>query len=80
MEMRVKHNVCSPPRGPADGLRIAKAFVANRDAESQRPGLKDTPPGTGRVNAFFRGVDLDFVLKSGDRSVRIDHQSGRYQC
>ncbi len=77
--MRVEHDVGSPPRGPADGLRIAKAFVANRDAERQRPGLKHAALGARRVNALFRRIELDLVLKSGDRTIRIDHERANQQ-
>ena len=64
VEVRVKHNVCSMPCGPSDGLRIPPAFVADRDTESQGAGLKHAAARAWCVGALFGGVDLDLVLKA----------------
>ena len=53
--------------------------MADRDAESQRASFERAASGAGRVRGLFRGVDLDLVLKAGERSVLIDHQRGRQQ-
>ena len=76
----MKHDVCSPPRGPANSLWIPPAFVADRDTERQGAGVKNSSARAWRIRALFRGVDLDFVLKPRDRSVGIDHQGGCNQC
>src|SRR5450755_3143204 len=78
-EVRVKHNLRSMPRGPADGLRIPPAFVTDRDTEGQGPGLKDAAACARRVDALFGRVDLYLVLKACDRSAWIDHQRRGYQ-
>jgi hypothetical protein len=80
MEVRVKYNVRSPPRGPANGLWIPPAFVADRDTERQGTGAKNSAASPWRICALFRGVDLNLVLKPRDRSVGIDHQGGCNQC
>ncbi len=79
MEVRVKHNVCAAPGGPANRLRIPPAFVADRYTERHRAGLKDAAAGAWSVGALFRGVYLDLVLKARGRSVRIDNEGGRQQ-
>ena len=79
VEMRVEHDLRAVPDGPADRFRIAPALVADRDAECQRTGLENAPPGTGRIDAFLGRIDLDLVLEAGDRSVLIDHQRGGEQ-
>src|SRR5205814_4041893 len=63
MEMRMKHHLCSVPSGPANRFRIAPAFVADRDAESQVADVKDAAHCSGRVRALLAGVDLHLVLK-----------------
>ena len=79
MKMRVEHDVCAAPGSPADGFRIAPTLMADRDTKCQRTGLENPPPGTRRIGTFLGGVDLNFVLKTGDRSVRIDDQGGGEQ-
>src|SRR5207247_8808272 len=74
------HNVGSMPYGPADGLWIPPAFVADRDTEGQGGGLKDTTARAWCIDALFRGVDLDLVLKARYQSVLIDNHGSRYQC
>ena len=76
VEMRVEHDVCAVPGGPADRFRIAPTFMADGDAECQRAGLENPPAGTGRIDALLGGIELDFVLETGDRSVSIDDQRG----
>ena len=71
--------LCAVPDGPADRFRIAPAFMADRDAERQRTGLENAPPGARRIGALLGGIDLDFVLEAGDRSVSIDDQRGGQQ-
>ena len=79
VEMRVEHDVCAVPDGPADRFRIAPTLMADRDAECQRTGLENPPPGAGRIDTLLGGVELDFVLETGDRSVSIDDQCGGQQ-
>src|SRR5947209_1758432 len=40
VEMRVEHDLCAVPGGPADRFRIAPTFMANGDSECQRAGLE----------------------------------------
>ena len=77
--MRVEHDVCAVPDGPADRFRIAPTLMADRDTKCQRTGLKNPPPRTGRIGAVLGGVELDFVLETGDGSVPIDDQCGGQQ-
>src|ERR1700678_3793055 len=74
VEMRVKHYLCAMPDGPANRFRIAPAFVADRDAKRHLTRLEHAPPGTVRIDTLLGGVDLDFVLEAGQRSVSIDNQ------
>jgi hypothetical protein len=53
--------------------------VADGDAKRQRPGSKDVALRSLSVRALFGRIDLDLVLKPGDRSIPIDHQRGRQQ-
>ena len=46
--------------------------MADRDPEFQRAHLEDLPAGAGRIGALLGGIDLDFVLVSGDCPVCID--------
>jgi len=75
MEMRVEHDVRAAASGPSDRLRIAPTFMANGDSEFQRPGLENVPPGTGRIGSILGGIELNFVLETGDRSIAVDDQS-----
>src|SRR5260221_13750160 len=77
--MRVEHDVRAVSDSPADRFRIAPTLMAYSDTKCQRTGLENPPPGTGRIDALLRGVDLDFVLETGDRSVSIDDQCGGQQ-
>ena len=70
VEVRVEHDLRAVPRGPADRFRIAPAFMADRDAKRQRTGLENPPAGPERIGSFLGRVDLDFVLETGDGSVR----------
>jgi len=76
--MRVEHDVGAALCGPADRFRIAPAFMADDDTECQRVGLEYAPPKAGPIGALFAGVELDFVLEAGDRSISIDDK-GRDQ-
>src|SRR6266851_1778436 len=76
MEMRVEHDVCAVPDGAPGRFRIAQTLMADRDTKCQRTGLENPPPGTRRIGTFLGGVDLNFVLETGDRSVSIDDQCG----
>ena len=40
MKMRVEHDVCAVPDGPADRFRIAPTLMADRDTKCQRTGLE----------------------------------------
>jgi hypothetical protein len=71
--MRVEDDLRTLPRGPSDGFRIAPAFMADRDTERERTGLKNAPPQAGRIGIVLRRIELDFILKSRDRSIAIDH-------
>src|SRR5206468_854448 len=63
----VEHDLRASARGPADGLRIPPAFVANRDAEGQRSGGEDMPfPSERGIDVVLSRVDLPLVLPSGD--------------
>ena len=75
----MEHDLRAAPHSPADRFRIAPAFMANRDAKRQRAGLENAPPRTGRIDAFFGGVELHFVLEPRDRSIPIDDQGGDQQ-
>jgi hypothetical protein len=50
--------------------------MADGDTECQRTGLENAPPGTGRIDGLLGGIELDFVLETGDGSVSIDDQCG----
>lgn len=79
VDMRVEHDLCAAPGGPADRFRIAPAFMANDNTKCQRAGLKNAPPGAGRIGTLLAGVELDFVLEAGDGSISIDDQSRDYE-
>jgi hypothetical protein len=74
--MRVEHDVCAMPGGPSDRFRIAPTLVTDGNTEHERAGLKNLPPGSGRIRLVLRGVELDLVLEASDRSVSIDDQCG----
>src|SRR5262249_7548417 len=74
VEMRVEHDMRAASHGPADRFWIAPALMADHNAEYQGAGLKDAPPQTGRIDSLLRGIELDFVLKTGYASVSIDDQ------
>ena len=75
MEMRVKDDLCSAPGSPSHRFGITPAFVANDDTEGHVIDPKQAPLGTCGVRALFAGIELDFVLETGDRPIAIDHQS-----
>lgn len=75
----MEHDVCTVPDGPADRFRIPPTLVADHDAKCQRTGLEDPPARTGRIDTVLRGVELDFVLETGNCSVSIDDQCGGQQ-
>ena len=70
----MEDDVCAVADGPTDCFRIAPAFMADHDTECQRTSLKNAPPGAGRIDAFFGGIELNFVLETCDASVPIDDQ------
>src|SRR5580698_4614671 len=74
VEMRVEHNLSAASRRPAEGFRIAPAFMADRNTKRQRTDLKNPPAGTERIGAFLGRVQLYLVLKTSDGSIRIDDQ------
>ena len=74
--VRMEDHLRAAEGGPANGLGIAPAFVANGDAEGQRAGLEDATLGAGRVAGLFGGVELDLVLKAADPAVGVDDQRG----
>jgi len=74
MEMRVEYDMSAMLDSPTHRFWIAPAFMANSYAEYDRADLKNTPPGAGLIGTLFGGVQLDFVLEAGDRSVSIDYQ------
>ena len=53
--------------------------MANGDAECQRARLEDAPPRPGGIDTLLGGVDLDFVLETGDGPIPIDDQCGDEQ-
>src|ERR1700684_4551178 len=75
MKMGVEYDLCSATNQPAHGFRISPALVTDHDSECQRANLKNLPAGTGQVCQFFGGIELDFVLEPGDRTVLLDDQS-----
>ena len=79
VEMRMKHDVRAAPCGPAHRFRIPPALVADHHAKRQRPRLENPPAGAGRIDTLLGRVDLDFVLETGNRSVRMDHGRGGQQ-
>lgn len=74
--MRMEHDLCAASDGPADRFRIAPPLMAGHDTECQRAGLENPPLRAGRISAFFRGIELDFVLETSERSVSIDDECG----
>src|SRR5215472_15256614 len=77
--MRMENHLCAVSCGPTHRFRIAPALMADHDAKFQRTNLENAPAGAVRISAFLRGIDLNFVLKSGDGSVWIDDQCSRQQ-
>lgn len=70
----MEHDVRAAPDGPADRLRIAPTLMADHDTKCEGAGLENPPPGAGRIDSLFRGVQLDLVLETGDCSIWIDDQ------
>src|SRR5438270_523582 len=58
---------------------MAPPLMAYGDTECQRAGLENAPSRAGRIGTLLGGVELDFVLETGDRAVPIDDQSGDQQ-
>src|SRR5260370_7736765 len=79
VEMRVEHDVCAVLDGPPDRFRIAPTLMADGDTKRHRTGLENLPPGTRRIDTVLGGVELDFVLETGDGSMSIDNQCGCQQ-
>ena len=50
VEVRMEDDVRAVARGPAHGLRIAPALVADGDAERQRAGREDATAGAGAID------------------------------
>lgn len=73
MKMGMKHDLCAPSCGPADGFWIASTLMANHYPKCQGTCLKDLPPNAMRIRTFLRGVELNFVLKTSEASVGIDY-------
>jgi GNAT superfamily N-acetyltransferase len=79
MEVRMKDDLGSTASRPPHGFRISPAFMANHDTEGQRAGFEDLPKSARRIGSFFRRIDLDLVLKTGDRPIGMDDHRGRSQ-
>jgi hypothetical protein len=62
--------------GPANGLGIAPAFMADGDAEGEVSGAENVPGLAGGVGVLFLGGELDFVLEAGDGAVAMDDEDG----
>src|SRR4051794_38853894 len=77
--MWVKHDVCSPPRRPADRLRITPSLVTDDDAKSKRRRLKYPSALTGRVREILRRINLFLILPARQCTVGIDYQSSNQQ-
>ena len=80
MEMRVEDDLCALPHRRTDGFWIAPPFMADDDPESQRSGAKDAPSRAVCVERLDGRIELDLVLKPGDRSVRIDDERGEHEA
>lgn len=74
MKVGMKHNMRTMDSRSANGLGISPTFVANRNSELERSGLKNAPSRPRYIKAVFRRIDLHFVLEARYRSIRIDHQ------
>src|SRR5438477_12061091 len=79
MKMRMEYDLRALPGGPADRLRVAPTFMANRDTEYQRASFKNASPRARRIDALLGGVELDLVLEAGPRPVPIDDQGADQQ-
>ena len=79
VKMRMEDDLRALPRGPSHGFGIAPPFMADRDAERQRAGLKYPPARTERIRSLLRRVDLDLVLKTRGRAIPVDDQRGGEQ-
>src|SRR5450432_11299 len=75
MEMGVEYDMCAMLDSPTHRFWIAPALMANGYTEYDRANLKNTPLGARPIRTLFGGVQLDFVLETGDRPVSIDYQS-----
>jgi hypothetical protein len=74
--MRVEHNVRAVPDRPADRFGITPTLMADRHTKCQRTSSENPPPRAGRIEIVLGGVELNFVLETGYRSVTIDDQYG----
>lgn len=72
----MKDDVSAAARGPADGFRIAPAFVTDDDAELQWADFENLAVEAGREEFVFRWIELHFVLKAGDGPIGIDYERG----
>src|SRR5262249_45465522 len=79
MKMRMENDLRAASCGPAHRFRIAPALMADHHTKFQRTNLENAPAGAVRISASLRGIDLNFVLESGDGSVRIDNQCSGQQ-
>src|SRR5687768_12711895 len=78
--MRVKHEVRATPDSPTNSLGITPSFVTDCDTKLESVSFENVPFRTGRINRFFGRIKLDLVLKSGDRSVSINHECCNPKC
>lgn len=75
-----RHRASRCAAGPPHGFWIAKAFVADRHAECQRPHAEHAALGPQRgIVTFLRRVDLALVLPSREGAIRSDHTRGDLQ-
>src|SRR4051812_26080830 len=72
--MRMKHDVRTLPRGPANGFGIAPTLVADDHAELELTNLEHLAVGARRIELTLRRVELHLVLEAGPRSVSIDDE------
>src|SRR5829696_2547526 len=78
MKMRMKDDVRSATRRPANSLGIAPSLVADSDSKFNCAGFEEEPFRTGRVDSVFGRIELDLVLETCACSVAVNYQCRRY--
>jgi len=53
VEMRMEHDMRAALCGPADSLRIAPSFMADRDSEGNRTSVENVTPEAGTIEAIL---------------------------